>query len=288
VINSDFFLYLSDLIDHVHNNSTKKLSSINKTQFISNFNKKTSNSKSTSELNSIHQAKLNSSNRSSRYFQHFHSKVSLNHEAVFVPNQTRTSTRSHLNNTINSIKNSLSRSPAFSKKIDLLRNSLSSSRESTPNIVKLSRACTPTPLIQSVSALKKNNSDYYNSSQVKEDGLIDEEQKVKQTQKNTSISADETINSILNETKKASVKVKHSLRMFSDKKKVLNDLNACDTSFLTNGFCEKVDDHQHRNIETNIEENNDSTLINLAPDCEHYSNHRRLSSFDKSHINKGF
>ena len=95
---------------------------------------------------------------------------------------------------------------------------MSSSRESTPNIVKLSRGCTPTPLLQSVSALKKNNSDYYNSNQVKEEGLNDEEQQVKQTQKITSISADETINSILNETKKASVKVKHSLRMFSNKK----------------------------------------------------------------------
>ena len=136
--------------------------------------------------------------------------------------------------------------------------------------------------------LRKNNSDYYNSNQLKEQGLNDDEdQQVKQTQKITSISADETINSILNETKKASVKVKHSLRMFSDKKKVLNDLNACVNSFSTNGLYEKVDDYQHRNIETNIEENNVGTLINLAPDCEHYSNHRRLSSFDKSHINKG-
>ena len=170
----------------------------------------------------------------------------------------------------------------------MLRNSLSSSRDSTPNIAKLSRAGTPTPLLQSVSVVNKNSSnhsDYYQiTSRVKEECLGDENNAdvLEKTHKNTSISADETINSILNETNN-NVKVKHSSRKSIDKNKSLNDLN-------TNG-CFEI---PHNNIELNVEEND--SAIRLVPDFEEYSNdinnqrHKSLKreiSLEQDQINIG-
>jgi hypothetical protein len=130
-----------------------------------------------------------------------------------------------------------------------------------------------------------NHSDYYQiTSRVKEERPGDENNAdvIEKNHKNTSISADETINSILNETNNP-VKVKHSSRKSIDKNKSLNDLN-------TNGFFE----NQLNNIELNVEEND--SAIKLVPDFEEYSNdinnqrHKSLKreiSLEQNQINIG-
>lgn len=53
----------------------------------------------------------------------------------------------------------------------MLKNSLSSSRESTPTLMRLSRSATPTPLLQSVS-LKQQHQQQLNSSHTSNDLLV--------------------------------------------------------------------------------------------------------------------
>ena len=109
---------------------------------MSNFNKKLANrikeSKSTSETKNIRQTRLESSSQTNRYFQHCQSDINNNFEL---------NPENKPSNTVNSLKSAFSRSPAFSEKIVILKNSLSSSRDGTPTIIKLSKAGTHTPLL---------------------------------------------------------------------------------------------------------------------------------------------
>ena len=182
--------------------------------------------------------------RNSRYLQHCQGKTATN--ADHVNSEQPTKTNANQNETVNTLLRGISsRSPSLNKKINILKNSLSSSRDSTPAIKRLSRSGTPTPLLQSVAVgggMRKSPEHIERNIIAHEsanNGMNDFSQKQKPSERHLSDSR--SLKSVASETNSAN---KNAPFLNKNSIKLLNDLNGSVNNLpSSNGVYDKLNNN---------------------------------------------